>query len=399
MKRRGIFQLENSKTMIVCLLVLLAVIGGKQLAALPADEVVEQLELAVERFLIQRKIPDQTELGFILNHLHYQTKKGGAVGVQELNIDKNIHQIAVIGDLHGDAESTKHIFQKVLLNKTFMESGMAVFLGDYVDRGQHGINVLTSILAAKVVYGDRVIIIRGNHEFENLNRRYGFLDEVSRAYGHAFYHKTIVPFFKLLPVAYVTSVTSHTTLANRILFVHGGLPRNATLDTLILRSKVDIPSSNDITDQRYTHSLENCLPEDAVQDILWSDPSQTVHGKDTLNDYTKNPRGAGILYSSEFYRKFATENRVLAMFRGHQVVKNGFRRDFFNHYTVFSSSDYVGMKNKGAYAVLDVRCMRTTITSEVDVIGLQNYKEVNLAHCIHAYPVVQKPENGTTNNS
>ncbi|EFO62440.1 Phosphatase [Giardia lamblia P15] len=377
--------------MIAYLLVLLAVTEEKQPVVLPVDEAVEQLSSAVERFLVKRKTPDQTELGFIINHLHYQTKKNSAVGVQDIKLDQNIHQIAVVGDLHGDAESTKYIFQKVLLNKTFMDSGMVVFLGDYVDRGQHGINVLISILAAKVVYGDRVMIIRGNHESENLNRRYGFLDEVSRAYGHAFYHKTIAPFFKLLPVAYVASVTRHTTLANRILFVHGGLPRNATLDTLILKSKVDIPSSNDITDQRYTHLLENCLPEDIIQDVLWSDPSQTIQRKDVLNDYMKNPRGAGILYSHEFYRKFATENRVLAMFRGHQVAKNGFRRDFFNHYTVFSSSDYVGMKNKGAYAVLDVKCMRAAVASDADVIGLQNYREVDLVHCIHAYPIIQKP--------
>lgn len=367
--------------MIVCLLILVATIGRKQPTAPVSTEVLDQFASAVERFLIRKKIPDQTELGFIMNHLHYQTKKESIVGVQEINLDRDLHHIVIVGDLHGDAESTKHIFKKVLLNRTFMETGMVVFLGDYVDRGQHGVNVLASVLAAKVVYNDRVLILRGNHESEGPNLRYGFVAEVSRAYGQDFYYKTIVPFFKLLPVAYVASVTDHPAATNRLLFVHGGLPRNATLDTLILRSKISMPSSSNVTDQRYTRLLEDCIPEDVIQDVLWSDPTQG-HEEDMLNGYTKNPRGAGILYSHAFYRKFATQNRVLATFRGHQVVKDGFRKDFSNHYTVFSSSDYVGMKNKGAYAVLDIQCVRSAITSGETTAKLSSYKETDLMHCI-----------------
>lgn len=373
--------------MIIGLLILptlIEAIWSKNTATMTTDETFDQFSSAVERFLIQKKTPDQSELTYIITHLYHKIRKNSEVGVQALDIDKNIHKIAVVGDLHGDAESAKQIAQKILLNKTFMDSGMVVFLGDYVDRGKHGLNVLASILAAKIMYNNRVLIIRGNHEFEALNYRYGFFDEVTRVYGKDLYNTTIAPLFKLLPISYVISITKHSMLPNRLLFLHGGLPRNSTLDTLISKCKVDFPHDIDVFDPRYTKLLENCLPVDVVQDIVWSDPVQLLKN-DTLKEYTKNPRGAGILYSYEFYKKFAAKNRVVATFRGHQVVKGGFQRDFSNHYTVFSSSNYVNMKNKGAYIVIDIDCIRSAINSSIDMINFQEHMETDLIRCIHPH--------------
>lgn len=54
----------------------------------------------------------------------------------------------------------------------------SVFLGDFVDRGSHGVEVVALISCLKIVYPDKMFIVRGNHEEESLNRAYSFYEEV-----------------------------------------------------------------------------------------------------------------------------------------------------------------------------------------------------------------------------
>lgn len=102
-----------------------------------------------------------------------------------------------------------------------------IFLGDYVDRGEYCIAVILFLFLLKINFADTVTILRGNHEFEEINRvklkvvdqNNCFKADCESRYS-SFLYKKIVQTFDYLPVA------AHTTDYGGIFFVHGGLSPN-----------------------------------------------------------------------------------------------------------------------------------------------------------------------------
>lgn len=78
--------------------------------------------------------------------------------------------IQVCGDIHG---------QYYDLLRVFAYGGLPplstyLFMGDYIDRGQYGIETICLLYCLKIKYPNRIFLLRGNHESASISKIYGF---------------------------------------------------------------------------------------------------------------------------------------------------------------------------------------------------------------------------------
>ena len=215
--------------------------------------------------------------------------------------------IYVIGDIHGNILD----LIRILITAEVPPKSRFLFLGDYVDRGQYSVEVMTLLFALQIAYPEHVLLIRGNHEFEAVNSFYGFQSECENRRNGKEIFEAFNSTFEYLPLAAIVN--------NSYFCVHGGLSPHLTS----LRQLEEV--------QRPLRNYE-C---NFVSDLVWSDPSTTHPG------FVESQRGTGVTFGvdavSEFLKSFAFRHIV----RAHQCVQLGVATFDENRvYTVFSSSNY-----------------------------------------------------------
>lgn len=215
--------------------------------------------------------------------------------------------IYILGDIHGNLFD----LLRILIYAKPPPSSQILFLGDYVDRGEFSVEVVTLLFALQYAYPKNIIMLRGNHEFDHVNQVYGFYDEVILQTGKEILWNEINSVFHWMPIAAVVS--------DSIFCVHGGL-------SPALKSPQQLYGL-----QRPMTQYDDYM----VSDVLWSDPSNTD------KDYIRSTRGSGVAYGPSAVIKFLNETNLKHIVRGHQCVPYGILK-FANNslYTVFSSSNY-----------------------------------------------------------
>ncbi|KZV32378.1 hypothetical protein F511_03661 [Dorcoceras hygrometricum] len=95
--------------------------------------------------------------------------------------------VKLFGDLHGQFGDLMRLFDEYGFPSTAGDITYIdyLFLGDYVDRGQHSLETITLLLALKIEYPDNVHLIRGNHEAADINALFGFRIECIERMGES----------------------------------------------------------------------------------------------------------------------------------------------------------------------------------------------------------------------
>ncbi|KAJ1688576.1 hypothetical protein LUZ63_019966 [Rhynchospora breviuscula] len=241
--------------------------------------------------------------------------------------------IKVFGDLHGQFGDLMRLFDEYGFPSTAGDITYIdyLFLGDYVDRGQHSLETITLLLALKIEYPENVHLIRGNHEAADINALFGFRLECIERMGESdgiWAWTRFNQLFNYLPLA--------AMIEKKIICMHGGIGRSITSVEQI--EKLERPITMDVG------SI-------ILMDLLWSDPTEN----DSIEGLRPNARGPGLVtFGPDRVTDFCKRNKLQLIIRAHECVMDGFER--FAHgqlITLFSATNYCGTANN-AGAILVV---------------------------------------------
>lgn len=150
---------------------------------------------------------------------------------QKLVLQPGNH-VYIRGDLHGDIFSLlaqlKDLQQQGVIDNHFKiidQNVWFAFLGDYVDRGQYGCEVLYTMMRLALANPERMIYVRGNHEDVVMQSRYGFQQEVDAKFDDPENkkHRRIARIYDFMPVVCYIGCTSTHGVTHYIQCCHGGI--------------------------------------------------------------------------------------------------------------------------------------------------------------------------------
>jgi hypothetical protein len=207
----------------------------------------------------------------------------------------------VIGDLHGSFAT----FVRILLRLKIMnimddkckllENYNIIFLGDVVDRGVYGYEIVILIFILKIINPDSVFYNRGNHEELETNSNYGLLEHNVVQFNNDFIHKIINNCFNY---SHSAILIYNEKTEKYIYLAHGGLPLtpNGELYKGWIKKENSIINNDDISSNSNS--------------IRWSD----FHGG---QNNEPSPRGAGYVIGQNIINE-AKQNNIELIIRAHQ---------------------------------------------------------------------------------
>lgn len=280
--------------------------GNKETSAAAAHCSADDVDIILEHLLDtqgKKKMRlKERKVAQLINHAR-------TVIMQEPMLLEVAPPVNICGDLHGQFSDAVRVFD---ICKLPGGNNKYLFLGDYVDRGQMGLETITLLLALKVKFPKHIFLLRGNHECASINRVYGFFDECKRRYSVKLW-KTFSSLFDCLPAAAV--------VGDSIFCMHGGLS----------------PELNDLDAIRQLQRPQDVPEHGLFADLLWSDPNR--HG----NGWEENDRGVSFTFGADVVQRFLQRHNLELICRAHQVVEDGY--EFFANrrlVTLFTAPNYCG---------------------------------------------------------
>ncbi|MFX1485098.1 MAG: metallophosphoesterase, partial [Promethearchaeota archaeon] len=184
-----------------------------------------------------------------------------------------------------------------------------VFLGDYADRGPSQIETFNLVIAMALTAPERVIMLRGNHESDEVAQRYGFYYEVMKKYSRGVYNDYL-NVFQVLPLAAISE--------RGVFACHGGIPEGVS----------------SLEDMQHPDRFDIDFPDDTLFQFVWNDP------KEADFRFAANSRGARVRsFGRIAFDEFSNSLGVNLFFRAHEVFPEGIMTFFDKRlYSIFSAS-------------------------------------------------------------
>jgi len=240
----------------------------------------------------------------------------------------NLEQFIIMGDFHGSIHTFIRLlfrFHKYgILNITTMTVNKPynlVFLGDVVDRGLWGVEIITTLLILLIKNPDSVHFNCGNHEDLKLNRKMGFYKEIKIKYRKHKYKNIFNDFNKLFSLLSSAIIIENVESDKKFWLSHGGIPQKLDFNEVPIDSD---PPYNSIfisfNSQTNNYSLDDSdfhkngiyvIDDDLDTAIRWGDFPYFNHcpsrGIETLKCNT-------FEYFNSFLKKYSFDGII----RGHQ---------------------------------------------------------------------------------
>lgn len=269
----------------------------------------------------------------------------------------------VFGDIHGNFHDLKYYERELWPNGPHKAKVSFVFLGDYVDRGHHSLEVVLYLFCCKLMSKKNTfVLIRGNHELRAIQQAFTFHRECIEKLGPSLGAQiwaSINKCFDSMPVA--------ALIDQHIFCCHGGIPMSSQSIKEI--NNVPCPLSDP----------ENQSP--LAWELMWNDPlTNSVFGEmaellrlqsgskafSALKGFLpNNKRGTAYYFSETAALKFMEQNGLSHVIRAHECLPTGYTLHSNQKLiTVFSSSKYCGGNNDAACVLVeydDVRVIRLDI--------------------------------------
>ncbi len=269
---------------------------------------------------------------------------GGKInsGLIELDIPKNL---VIVGDLHGDLRSLQHILKEIdYENFLSNHNNKLIFLGDYVDRGNHSIGVLYTVCYLKRKYPNSVILMRGNHEahmefpFSSHDLPLKIIEYFGDNYEKAIHSKISTLFQSLYLV---------TIIQNKLLLVHGGLP-----------TEIEYNDFKKLIETAQSYNIH----KKTLEELLWNDPRTIQNG----DNWEKSRRMYGKHFGINITKKWLTMSRTEVIVRGHEPC-HGFKIDHDDKVITLFSCKEAYPKFEAAHIFISKKQLET-IHNAVDLV-------------------------------
>ncbi|XP_047975140.1 serine/threonine-protein phosphatase BSL3-like isoform X1 [Salvia hispanica] len=266
--------------------------------------------------------------------------------------------IKIFGDLHGQFGDLMRLFDEYGSPSTAGDIAYIdyLFLGDYVDRGQHSLETITLLLAMKVEHPHQIHLIRGNHEAADINALFGFRIEcIERMVNHSTLYCLLYMGLMHRPSNGFVNQGERDGIWtwHRINRLFNWLPLAALIEKKIICMHGGIGRSINHIEQ--IESIQRPIAMEAgslvLMDLLWSDPTEN----DSVEGLRPNARGPGLVtFGPDRVMEFCNNNDLQLIVRAHECVMDGFERFAQGHLiTLFSATNYCGTANNaGAILVL-----------------------------------------------